>query len=159
MRNRTIYINTSLPEDIKLRTVKTEYIVNEKKRTVAAILTWDVRYSDGSRLCEIVWSLNHRTRLKNGWKDRFSSLIEQSQTARGVAKAGPDDQFDIKKGKRIALARAEVQAYNQVVKELSELQREISFVVDEIEVFKDRAENVREGNKEFIQKVDSGEIN
>lgn len=159
MRNRTNYINTSLPEDIKVRTKKTEYIINEKKGTVVAVLTWDVRYSANSRLSEIAWGLNHRTKLKTGrWVDRFEALTQNIMTSKGVAKAGNDDEFDLKKGKRIALARAEMAAYEAVKNELRSLRGDLSFVTDEIEVFIDREKRVRTGNKTFIKKVDAGEI-
>lgn len=158
MRNRSIYINTSLPEDVKLQTMKTDYIVNEKKGTVVAILTWRVRYSRNSRLCDIAWSRNRRKKTKTGWVNTLDALVQGFQTTKGLAKVGPNDKFDVKRGKRIALARAETQAYQELVRELNLAQREISFIFDEIEVFKDRAENVRAGNRRFIQKVDAGEF-
>lgn len=69
----------------------------------------------------------------------------------GIATCSPDDEFDANRGKRIALAKAENEAYNLAKKYLSAYLKFLKDDINAIENFYDKAGRAVKHNKEYIQ--------
>lgn len=76
----------------------------------------------------------------------------------GVAHLQDGDKFDLKKGQRIALAKAETVAYGEVVKDVKDTLAGLKKGISQAQDFLAKAARVKEGNAKYIQRVDSGEI-
>lgn len=125
--------------DFKLSFFKedTEFYVNEKKKTVA---------------CTIVGLLN--TPCEFHFRNDVPFVIESERfTATGVAKCSDGDVFDIERGKRIALAKAENKAYRKASRHLFGLQKHLSFLSSGIDKFLSKSFNQCSHNEEFIQTI------
>lgn len=123
--------------DFKLSFFKedTEFYVNEKKKTVA---------------CTIVGLLN--TPCEFHFRDDVPFVIESERfTATGVAKCSDDDVFDVERGKRIALAKAENKVYRKASCYLFRLQKHLCFLGSGIDKFLSKSFNQCSHNDEFIQ--------
>ena len=93
------------------------------------------------------------------------ALVEMSQDyirctehSTGVAHCSPEDTFDLEKGKKIALARAETAAYNQMTAYIRGIRKNLQALVEETDRFMDLSLRVRRGNKTFTRMLDNGEI-
>jgi hypothetical protein len=76
----------------------------------------------------------------------------------GTATLQPGDKFDLKKGQRIALAKAENAAYGEMVKEVRSTLHACDLGLAQATDFLLKAGRVKEGNKRYIERVDSGEL-
>lgn len=76
----------------------------------------------------------------------------------GVAHLQPGDEFDLRKGQRIALAKAETLAYSEVVRDVRATLAGLEKGIYQAQNFLAKAARVKEGNVKYIQRVDSGEI-
>lgn len=83
---------------------------------------------------------------------------DEKRRSVGVAKLQPGDTFDLKKGQRIALAKAETAAYGELVKEVKDSVAQYMKGLTQAGDFLAKATRVKEGNKRYVQRVDSGEI-
>ena len=91
----------------------------------------------------------------------FNNLAELWSTKRksvGVAHLRDGDKFDVRKGQRIALAKAETIAYNEVVQDVKDTLAGLKKGISQAQDFLSKAARVKEGNAKYIQHVDSGEI-
>lgn len=125
--------------DFKLSFFKedTEFYVNEKKKTVA---------------CTIVGLLN--TPCEFHFRNDVPFVIESERfTATGVAKCSDTDVFDVERGKRIALAKAENKVYRKASCYLFGLQKHLSFLSSGIDKFLSKSFNQCSHNDEFIQTI------
>lgn len=68
----------------------------------------------------------------------------------GVATCSPDDEFDANRGKRIALAKAENEAYNLAKKYLVGYQRFFEEANEAVIDFYEKAARATKHNKEYI---------
>ena len=68
------------------------------------------------------------------------------------------DKFDLRKGQRIALAKAETAAYGDIVREVKDTLAGLEKGISQAQDFLAKAARVKEGNAKYIQRVDSGEI-
>jgi hypothetical protein len=76
----------------------------------------------------------------------------------GVAHLKDGDKFDLRKGQRIALAKAETIAYGEVVRDVKDTLAGLEKGISQAQDFLAKATRVKEGNVKYIQRVDSGEI-
>ena len=125
--------------DFKLSFFKedTEFYVNEKKKTVA---------------CTIVGRLNTPCEFSFHNKVPFVVPSEMFATT-GIAKCSNGDVFDIERGKRIALAKAENKAYRKASRHLFELQKHLSFLSSCIDKFLSKSFHQCSHNDDFIQTI------
>lgn len=86
------------------------------------------------------------------------SLFGGRRKSVGVAHLRDGDKFDLKKGQRIALSKAEDIAYGEVVREVKDTLRRVEKGISQAYDFLNKAARVKEGNAKYIQRVDSGEI-
>jgi len=85
-------------------------------------------------------------------------LSDGKRKSVGVAHLQGGDKFDLMKGQRIALAKAETIAYGEVVREVKNTLSGIKKGISQAQEFLAKAARVKEGNAKYIQRVDSGEI-
>lgn len=71
----------------------------------------------------------------------------------GVAKCHKDDEFDIERGKRIAMAKAENDAYKKASEYLMKYYKEILFFFISIGDFMEKCNNCCEHNEDYIISV------
>lgn len=76
----------------------------------------------------------------------------------GVAHLRDGDKFDLRKGQRIAMAKAETIAYGEIVREVKEMLAGLEKGISQAQDFLAKAARVKEGNAKYIRRVDSGEI-
>ena len=76
----------------------------------------------------------------------------------GTATLQPGDKFDLKKGQRIALAKAENAAYGEMVREVRKTLHACDLGLAQATDFLQKAGRVKAGNKRYIERVDSGEF-
>lgn len=76
----------------------------------------------------------------------------------GVAHLKDGDKFDLRKGQRIALAKAETIAYGEVVQDVKNTLAGLQKGISQAQDFLTKAARVKEGNAKYIQRVDSGEV-
>lgn len=86
------------------------------------------------------------------------SLFGGRRKSVGVAHLRDGDKFDVRKGQRIALAKAETIAYNEVVQDVKDTLAGLKKGISQAQDFLSKAARVKEGNAKYIQRVDSGEI-
>lgn len=125
--------------DFKLSFFKenTEFYVNEKKKTVA---------------CTIVGKLN--TPCEFSFTNSYPFEIPYRMfTVTGVAKCLGNDVFDVERGKRIALAKAENKVYRKASRHLFELQKHLSFLSSGIDKFLSKSFNQCQHNDIFIESI------
>ena len=125
--------------DFKLRFEKnkTQFFVNKKKGTVSCVVT-------SYLLCPYSWN---SPIMING----------VSINGTGVAKCHADDTFDIERGKRIAMAKAENKAYLKAVSYLEEQQEHLMFINNAIEAFSNKAYHQCNHNDDYMDSVSNTE--
>jgi hypothetical protein len=121
--------------DIKVSFIndKTRFYVNEKKGTVVCVVEAVVK-------TPINW-------------DSCILVPNTFLTERGTAKCAPGDTFDVERGKRIALARAENNAYLAALKYIDKYMADIAFIVNAHEEFTDKAYRACAHNEDYIQSL------
>ena len=122
-------------DDFKLSFDKanTQFFVNEKKGIVTCVITAD---------------LDTPTRWESpvdiSWR-HFKGI--------GSAKCRPDDTFDVERGKRIALAKAENNIYNKAAQFLNEQLRHLFFFVEKITDFNAKRMQCCSHNNDYIKSI------
>jgi hypothetical protein len=71
---------------------------------------------------------------------------------KAIAKLSPDDNFDENIGMKVALAKAENKAYEQVCTNLKEYMRSINTVIEQCKDFFYKSANVIEHNNKYLEK-------
>ena len=112
---------------------KTKFYVNEKKGTV---------------VCSVEGSLMVPTNWDSCVLVPGATLVEK-----GIAKCAPEDTFDVERGKRIALARAENKAYLSALKHLDKFMEQIAVIVNAYEDFNDKAYHACAHNEDYIDSL------
>lgn len=107
------------------------FYVNEKKRTVT---------------CVVEAVLN----VPSSW-DSVVNLWNKPFKVACTSKCHPDDRFDVDRGKRIALAKAENKTYEMSLKYLHEYEEHLLFILNAIENFRDKSNRQCEHNLDFIE--------
>lgn len=72
---------------------------------------------------------------------------------KGIAKCAPGDTFDVERGKRIALARAENKVYLSALKHLDGFMEQIAVIVNAYEEFNDKAYHACAHNEDYIESL------
>jgi hypothetical protein len=70
---------------------------------------------------------------------------------KAIAKLSPDDNFDENIGMKVALAKAENKAYEQVCTNLKEYMRSINTVIEQCKDFFYKSANVIEHNDRYLE--------
>jgi hypothetical protein len=70
---------------------------------------------------------------------------------KAIAKLSPDDNFDENIGMKVALAKAENKAYEQVCVNLKEYMRSINTIMDKCKDFFYKSANVIEHNNKYLE--------
>lgn len=111
----------------------TIFYVNEKKKTVVCVLKsfLNAPYNRDSPI------------------DIYSKYIESV----GIAKCCGNDVFDIERGKRIALTKAEDNAYANALKYLGEQRKYLVEMTSMIDSFKNKAKHQFVHNQDYIDSV------
>ena len=72
---------------------------------------------------------------------------------KGIAKCAPGDTFDVERGKRIALARAENKVYLSALKHLDKSMEQIAVIVNAYGDFNDKAYRACAHNEDYIESL------
>ena len=116
---------------------RTQFFVNEKKGTVSCVVS-------ARLICPCSWD---SPVMING--------VEISCT--GVAKCHADDTFDVERGKRIAMAKAENKVYLKAVAYLEEKQKHLVFMNNAIETFSSKAYHQCSHNVDYMDSISNTE--
>lgn len=108
----------------------TEFFVNEKKGTVVCVLTGIL--DTPKDYDESIWIPNKFFKEK------------------GIAKCVDGDVFDVERGKRIALAKAENRMYISALRYIENCVKPYEFVFNAFEKFTDKAYHTCAHNDEYI---------
>lgn len=90
----------------RCRVIKEVYKVDEAKRTVVCILTFDMQLYKNAT--DLVYPTSYI-----GNKDKVTLGKAGIYTVVGISKCHPDDTFDVIKGKRIAQSKAKLEMYRK----------------------------------------------
>ena len=115
------------------------FYVNEKKKTVAC------------KMCGI---------MKPPHSDDYYTpidLLHEEIEGVGVAKCCAEDTFDVERGKRIAMARAENNAYKNALKRLMEINEHLLLHIKAIVNFEKKAINQCVHNVDYIESINNPE--
>ena len=121
--------------DIKLSFYKDDvkFFVNEKKGIVSCVITADLL-------------------VPFSWRSHLS-LNGKFITGRAVAQCHEVDTFDVERGKRIALAKAENDAYRQAGEYLNEYVTEMNLMTKQIVDFFDKKDAHKKHNLDYIESI------
>ena len=125
-------------DNIKIHFEQPEYIVNE---TIGVVIC-KLRFTTTAPLM-VRWSI-----MSPIHED--PTLTEQVVKTVVFAKNG--DKFDVNIGKKVALAKAENQAYSYVKNWMMLAHKEVVKTVRAMKDFKDKAEKVKNHNIEYMKK-------
>lgn len=134
--------NTKNTDQIKVHVINVGYDV--KGTDVIAHLVWRPVYPREFDNIAPLW-----------YRDIFR---DEKRKSVGVAHLQDGDKFDLRKGQRIALAKAETIAYGEVVRDVKDTLAGLQKGICQAHDFLAKAARVKEGNVKYIQRVDSGEI-
>ena len=124
-------------ENFKLSITKIDYFVNETKKTVTCVLTYDVKTSYQN--IQFLYAASPRTDSLFNFK------------AVGVAKANDNDTFDLVTGKKVALAKAEINAYKNMMALFRDCRAEtLNKFFGSIVAFNKKAIAIIDHNNEYI---------
>lgn len=113
---------------------ETVFYVDENKKTVACAMKARIKHPH---------SHSHRP----------VALYYREISVVGIAKCRGNDKFDVERGKRVALAKAENIAYKRALKRLEIDFKHIVFIGDAMRNFRDKAVAQIEHNEEYIESV------
>lgn len=124
-------------ENFKLSITKIDYFVNETKKTVTCVLTYDVKTTYQN--IQFLYAASPKTDSLFNFK------------AVGVAKANDNDTFDLATGKKVALAKAEINAYKNMMAFLADCRAEtLNKFFGAIVTFNKKAIAIVDHNNEYI---------
>lgn len=112
-----------------------KFFVNEKKRTVT---------------CTIVAELLTPF-------DAWNTIPNTYINGVGVAKCCEEDTFDVERGKRIAMAKAENNAYKKSIKYLEPFTKELLNTIYEMGTYAEKAGEYLAHNEDYIESVSNPE--
>lgn len=90
----------------RCRVLKEVYKVDEAKKTIVCILTFDMQLDKAAT--DLVYPLVFVSNKENGTLGQAGIY-----TVLGISKCHPDDTFDVVKGKRIAQSKAKLKMYRK----------------------------------------------
>lgn len=124
-----------MTNNIKISVTKCEYITDNVKN-VQCILTFKLKFTDGIRP------------LINVILDEVNPYYTRVVSA--YARLHEGDTFDLKKGKQIARAKAEMKAYDTIMRLLNNVYEKLDNIQDGILNFKFTAYDNFDHNEKFI---------
>lgn len=134
---------------IKLSFKEPEFYVNEAKRTVTCVLKYRMRSTSDDGYNNL-WSA--LCCMSDHVLDEDTNVLRYGFMVSETAVAGPMDEFDVEKGKRIARAKAEASAYKYTAKALYKVMGEaLKVLTDSSAEFITKASVVYTHNKEYIE--------
>lgn len=110
------------------------FFVNEAKKTVVCKLSGEVCLPQGD------WFVP-------------SLSIDCDVCVTGVAKCNGDDVFDVNRGKRIALAKAENKAYLTVLHRAEDAAKDLQVLINAVDEFADKTYRCCAHNEDYIEKL------
>ena len=125
-----------IPNDI-LEDLEMEFFVNEKKRIVVCKVSAEIN---------VPW--DYESVVSIPWK-KFEG--------EGIAKCSPEDVFDVERGKRIALAKAESNAYSKARNYTNKYVVELIQNLDILSDFDEKCLSCIEHNEDYIESVSNTE--
>ena len=134
---------------VKLIVTNTQTFVQEDKRLVVAKVLWQL---------VVPYPVNYLLRLASMGKNTEMDPFIYGESV-GIAKCSPEDTFDVEKGKKIAVARAESHAYisanTTIGKRLQALKTLTGTIEEMTEGFNEKSIDVVDHNNRYI--TDLGE--
>lgn len=125
--------------EIKISFKEPKFHIDKANKVVVCILEGTPRYPK-----VIDYTFTTITNL------RYENVDEIKVKA--IAKLSPDDNFDENVGMKVALAKAENKAYEQVCVNLKEYMRSINTVIEQCKDFFYKSTNVIEHNNKYLEK-------
>ena len=125
--------------EIKISFKEPKFHIDRANKVVVCILEGTPRYPK-----VIDYTFTTITNL------RYENVDEIKVKA--IAKLSPDDNFDENIGMKVALAKAENKAYEQVCVNLKEYMRSINTVINQCKDFFYKSANVIEHNDKYLEK-------
>lgn len=119
-------------ERIKIKFDDPEFFVNEENRTVTCKLRGVIDMPEGT----------YRV-----WEDL------------ATARCSPEDEFNIEKGKRIALAKAENKIFKKAQRSLQYLKNDLEYTVNLISGYEINSQSCINHNEEYIKAIGNGTMN
>lgn len=97
----------------------------------------------------------HRNVHLTGMLDGWDGLEVRGK---GIAILNEDDTFNFERGQRIALAKAETNAYKKAAKSIRNTMEKCQFYMESALEFQNKVLDVAQHNIEYINRVDNGEL-
>lgn len=136
---------------MKLQIKNEKYFVNEAKRTVTVVADVAVKTPG-----DILFTID-QAQLPNGFNDGEMYPWDATVTMRHTAVCSDDDQWDVEKGKKIAMAMLEAKAYESMAKRLNTwYERFTDFterVWNVVNDFNTRAQSAATHDREYVNRV------
>jgi hypothetical protein len=124
--------------EIKISFKEPKFHIDKANKVVVCILEGTPKYPSN-----IDYTMTTITKL------RYADIDEIKVKA--IAKLSPDDNFDENVGMKVALAKAENKAYEQVCVNLKEYMRSINTVINQCKDFFYKSANVIEHNDKYLE--------
>lgn len=124
--------------EIKISFKEPKFHIDKANKVVVCILEGTPKYPSN-----IDYTMTTITKL------RYADIDEIKVKA--IAKLSPDDNFDENIGMKVALAKAENKAYEQVCVNLKEYMRSINTVINQCKDFFYKSANVIEHNDKYLE--------
>lgn len=124
--------------NVKIHFKNPEYIVDETNKVVICKLKFTCSVPD-----VVIFASKYAF---------HESPVGTEQTAKSVVFAKNDDEFDVNVGKRVALAKAENQAYSYVNNYVQSCKKELELALQAINNFKWKKAKVKNHNIEYMRK-------
>lgn len=133
---------------IKLSFKEPEFYVNEAKRTVTCVLRYRMHSTSDDGYNNLWLALGY---MSDQVLNEDANVLRYGFRVSETAVAGPMDEFDVEKGKKVARAKAEASAYKHTSKALYKVMDEaLKVLTDSSAEFITKASIVCKHNKEYI---------
>ena len=137
----------------KLQIANEQYFINEEKRTITVVA--DVRIT----VPEFITRTINPQQMPNGYVPAWQTLFweEEAVRMRHTAKCSPDDEWDVDKGMKIAMAALEAKAYRSMAKRLVKWSERFNGFLMHVDTligdFMSKAKNAAEHDEKYIQDI------
>ena len=125
--------------EVKIQFEEPKYHIDEYNKVVVCRLTAKAMIPHNFK--QIMWDVD----------DVWPLDLEEFET-KGIARLSPNDDWDENTGMKVALAKAENKAYEQVCVNLKEYMRSINTVIEQCKDFFYKSANVIEHNNKYLEK-------
>lgn len=122
-----------MEERIKIKFDDPEFFVNEENKTVTCKLRGFINMPEGT----------YRV-----WEDIVNTIA--------TAECSPEDEFNIEKGKRISLAKAESKIFKRARKSLLLLKNDLEYTRDLISGYQINSQSYIDHNEDYIKTISNG---